>query len=210
MRTKRALAALAVGLGLTLSACGDSDDMGGMDHGGASDLQTAGNGEVFNDADVEFATHMIPHHAQAIQMVVLTEGRPLAPEVAELADAIRAAQAPEVEQMVDWLTAWGKEVPETSLDHSNAGPDMDEMTPMEGTEDMPGMMTAEEMQALMDAPDAEFEDMWLEMMIRHHEGAIEMAQTEQEDGHYEPAVTLASQIETAQEAEIETMNGLLG
>ena len=87
---------------------------------------------------------------------------------------------------------------------------MDEMSPMEGTEDMTGMMNAEEMQDLMDASDAEFQAMWLEMMIRHHEGAIEMAQVEQEDGHYEPAVTLASQIEKAQEAEIETMNGLLG
>ena len=209
MRTTRALAALALGLGLTLSACGDSDDDMGATNHDASDLQTAGNGDTFNEADVEFASQMIPHHAQAIQMVVLTQGRPLDPPVATLADRIRAAQAPEVEQMVDWLTAWGEEVPETSMDHSNAGHDMSEMTPMEGMDDMPGMMTNEEMQALMDAPDAEFQDMWLEMMIRHHEGAVEMAQTEQEDGHYEAAVKLASKIETAQEVEIDEMRALL-
>lgn len=199
------LAALALALGLTASACGDSgDEMGGMDHG-ASDQQTASNGDVFNEADVTFARQMIPHHAQAIQMVVMAEGRPLDPDVAELANAIRDAQAPEVEQMVDWLTAWGEEVPETSMDHANAGHDMSEMTPMDGMDDMPGMMTAEEMQALMDAPDAEFQDLWLEMMVEHHQGAIEMARTEQEEGHFEPAVQLAEDIEAAQESEIDAM-----
>ena len=202
-----ALAALILALGLTASACGD-DEMDGTDHG-ASAPQTASNGDVFNEADVTFARQMIPHHAQAIQMVVLADGRPLDPEVAELAHAIRDAQAPEVEQMVDWLTAWGEEVPETSMDHANAGHDMDEMTPMEGMDDMPGMMTAEEMQALMDAPDAEFQDLWLEMMVEHHQGAIEMARTEQDEGHFEPAVELAEEIESAQESEIDTMEGWL-
>ena len=210
MPSMRAVAALALGLGLTFSACSDSDDMGGMDHGGgASDLHTAGNGDTYNDADVDFATHMIPHHAQAIQMVVMAEGRPLEPEVAELANAIRDAQAPEVEQMVDWLTAWGEEVPETSMDHANAGHDMSEMTPMDGMDDVPGMMTAEEMQALMDAPDAEFQDLWLEMMVEHHRGAIEMALTEQGEGLFEPAVQLAEDIEAAQESEIDVMEGWL-
>ena len=207
MLTLRCVAALALALGLTLSACGESEDEAGRHD--ASAVQTAGNGDVFNDADVEFASQMIPHHAQAIQMVVLAEGRPLDPEVAELADAVRAAQAPEVEQMVDWLTGWGEEVPETSLDHSHAGHDVDEMSPVEGMDDMPGMMTTEEMQALADAPDAEFQDLWLEMMVRHHEGAIEMARTEAEHGHFKPAVALAEEIEAAQEAELETMQGLV-
>ncbi len=206
MRSMRALGTLVLGVGLALSGCGSDEGAADQD---ASDVQTAGNGDVFNDADVEFASQMIPHHAQAIQMVVLTEGRPLDPEVADLADAVRAAQAPEVEQMVDWLTAWGKEVPETSLDHSNAGHDMHEMAPMEGMDDMPGMMTADEMQALVDAPDADFQDLWLEMMIRHHEGAIEMAEAQTENGRFEPAITLAEEIEAAQKAEIETMRALL-
>ena len=202
-----ALAALTIALALTASACGDSSD-DGMGHG-PSGRQTASNGDVFNEADVTFARQMIPHHAQAIQMVVMAEGRPLDPDVEELAHAIRDAQAPEVEQMVDWLTAWGEEVPETSMDHANAGHDMSEVKPMEGLDDMPGMMTAEEMQALTDAPDAEFQDLWLEMMVEHHQGAIEMARTEQEEGHFGPAVQLAEDIESAQESEIDTMEGWL-
>lgn len=76
-------------------------------------------------------------------------------------------------------------------------------------DDMPGMMSAEEMQALADASDAEFQDMWLEMMTEHHEGAIEMAKSEQAEGKYPDAVALAESIETAQDAEIETIQGLL-
>ncbi len=108
-----------VGLLVGLAACGDDSQEGAI----ASGTRTAAGGDVFNDADVEFATSMVPHHAQAIQMVTLTDGRQLDPEVQQLADEIRAAQGPEVETMVDWLVAWGEEVPETSLDHVNAGHD---------------------------------------------------------------------------------------
>jgi uncharacterized protein (DUF305 family) len=211
MRTNRLLKSTAaaltvVALGLTLAACGDDDsdhDMSSM----SSDTETAANGDVFNDADVEFATNMIPHHAQAIQMVTLTDQRTLDPEVKQLAEEIRAAQAPEVETMVDWLTAWGKEVPETSMDHSNGDHEMSQMPNMG---DMPGMMSPEDMQALTDAPDAEFQDMWLEMMKEHHEGAIEMAEDEQTDGEFSDAIELAESIVTAQEAEIESIDQLLG
>ena len=125
----------AVALSFGLAACGDDSDGGST----ASDEQTAANGDVFNNADVTFATDMIPHHAQAIEMVTLTDTRTLDPEVKQLAESIRAAQSPEVETMVDWLTAWGEEVPETSLDHTNAGHDMSDMPSMESS-DMPGMM----------------------------------------------------------------------
>ena len=149
---------------------------------------------------------MIPHHAQAIEMVTLTDGRPLDPDVAQLASQIRDAQVPEVETMTDWLTAWGKEIPETSLDHTNAGHDMRATW----ITDMPGMMSSAEMDALVSAADAEFQDMWLEMMLEHHQGAIEMAKTEAADGKYADAVSLAESIEAAQEAEIEQIKQLLG
>ncbi|HRD59642.1 MAG TPA: DUF305 domain-containing protein [Nocardioides sp.] len=213
MHARHATRCIAVGiatvaLSLGLVACGDDSDSDTASQ--SSDSQTASNGDVFNDADVTFATDMIPHHAQAIQMVTLTDGRTLDPEVQQLATEIRDAQAPEVETMVDWLTAWGKEVPETSLDHTNAGHDMSEMPEIEGMDDMPGMMSAEDMQALADAPDAEFQTMWLEMMKEHHEGAIEMAQTEQDAGKFADALSLAESIVTAQEAEIEQIDQLLG
>jgi uncharacterized protein (DUF305 family) len=203
---RRAITLLtAVALSFGLAACGDDPDGGGN----ASEEQTAANGDVFNNADVTFATDMIPHHAQAIEMVTLTDTRTLDPEVKELADSIREAQAPEVETMVDWLTAWGEEVPETSIDHTNAGHDMSDMPSMESS-DMPGMMSADDMQALANASDAEFQDMWLEMMMEHHQGAIEMAKTEQADGKYLDAMSLAESIESSQQAEIEQIKSLLG
>jgi len=194
-----------VALSLGLAACGDDADGGGN----ASDERTASNGDVFNDADVVFATDMIPHHAQAIEMVTLADTRTLDPEVKQLADSIRDAQSPEVETMVDWLTAWGEEVPETSLDHANAGHDMDDMPSMESS-DMPGMMSSDDLEALAEASDGEFQDMWLEMMMEHHQGAVEMAKTEQAEGKYPDAVSLAESIETAQLAEIEQIKQLLG
>jgi uncharacterized protein (DUF305 family) len=195
----------AVALSFGLAACGDDSDNGGT----ASAERTAANGAVYNDADVEFATEMIPHHAQAIQMVTLADTRTLDPEVKQLADSIREAQAPEVESMVDWLTAWGEEIPETSIDHTNAGHDMSDMPSMESS-DVPGMMGADDMLALANASDVEFQDMWLEMMMEHHRGAIEMAETEKVDGKYPDAISLATSIETAQAAEIAQIERLLG
>lgn len=188
----------AVAALLALTACGD-------DAADPGATQTASNGDTFNSADVAFATDMIPHHAQAIQMVNMTMGHDLDPKVQQLANDIRAAQAPEVEQMVDWLTAWDKKVPRTAIDHGNAHSEG-------GTEmhhDMPGMMSPGEISALESAGDAEFQQMWLEMMIEHHQGAIEMAQTEQENGVFAPAIKLAEEIETAQQQEIDTMQALL-
>ena len=182
-----------------LVACGNDDASSEP-----SAVQTASNGDVFNGADVQFATDMIPHHAQAIEMVTLTDGRPLDPEVEEIANTIRNAQAPEVETMVDWLTAWDQEVPETSLDHANSGHDMG------GSSEMPGMMSEDEMDALEKASDEEFQAMWLEMMLEHHAGAIEMAKAEQQDGKFADAIALAESIETGQTAEIDQMEGLLG
>jgi len=200
---QRAIAILtAVALGFGLAACGeDSDDSTGS----PSDLHTAADGIVYNDADIEFATDMIPHHAQAVAMVTLSDGRQLDPAVQQLAGQIRDAQVPEVETMVDWLTSWGEEVPETSLDHSNAGHDMD----MESN-DMPGMMSDEDMNALENASDEEFQAMWLEMMIEHHRGAIEMAETEAAEGRYPDAVSMARSIKSSQEAEIGRIEQLLG
>jgi uncharacterized protein (DUF305 family) len=156
---------------------------------------------------------MITHHAQALSMVDLTLDRPLDPEVQALAEDIREAQAPEIETMADWLTSWGEEVPATMRDHVNGGHDMDDMSDnMDNMDhdDMPGMMTADDIDELENAGDGEFEDMWLEMMIEHHEGAVEMAKREQEDGRFKDAVDLARQIIEAQNKEIATMKELLG
>jgi uncharacterized protein (DUF305 family) len=184
---------------LVLSGCGrdEPSESVGQTH-------TASTGEQYNDADVAFATQMIQHHAQALSMVDLTVGRTLDPEVAELADGVRTAQGPEIEQMTDWLRDWDKPIPETVRDHSNAHGDG------HADSDGPGMMSADEMERLDDARGEDFEQLWLEMMIEHHEGAIDMARDHRTEGLFPEAVALAEQVVAAQEDEVETMKELLG
>jgi len=202
MRKFPALAALTLGLSLALTAC-VSD--------GSNDTSTAVSTTEHNDADVAFATDMIQHHAQALVMVDLTMDRDLDPEVQTLAEDIREAQAPEIEIMTGWLTEWDEPIPATVRDHVNSdnpdGHDMGDGDDMGS--DMPGMMTGEDMTALEEASDAEFQNMWLEMMVEHHEGAVQVAETAQAEGQYKPAVNLAEDIQKSQEAEIEKMQGLL-
>ena len=184
-----------------LAACGtdgghDMDSMGDS----ASSPASADASSGFNEADVTFAQGMIPHHQQALEMVELTKGRTLSTDAARMVATIKAAQAPEVETMTGWLSDWGKEVP--SSDDSMSGHDMSNM----GSD---GMMTQDEMTDLADAPDAAFEAMWLEMMIRHHEGAIAMANAEKADGKFADAVSLAESIAASQQDEIVEMQRIL-
>jgi uncharacterized protein (DUF305 family) len=197
MRFTPSIGALLLGLTMSLTACGGEEQT----------AQPAQSQTEHNQADVEFAQNMIPHHAQALAMVDVTRGRQLDPEVQALADDIMAAQTPEIETMSDWLMSWGEEVPETTRDHMNSHGGADHEMPDDGS--MPGMMSEEEMSELEAAGDAEFEDMWLRMMIEHHEGAIEMARTEQSEGLFKPALDLAEEIETAQAEEISEMGELL-
>lgn len=201
MTSNKYLTALLLALTTTFTLAACSGDGDGSDS--SSDIA---DGEQFNAADVEFATAMIQHHAQALSMVDLTVGRDLPAEMTTLAEQIRMDQSVEIETMVDWLTDWDQSVPETVRDHANAHGDGEvEMDP-----DMPGMMSAEEMDQLEAAQGEEFEQLWLEMMIEHHEGAIEMAATESDDGEYPDAVDLAETIVDAQEAEIAQMEAMLG
>ncbi|HSF37588.1 MAG TPA: DUF305 domain-containing protein [Nocardioides sp.] len=208
----RARRATAAALFLTLASaglagCGEDDASGGT----PTAEHTAANGDVYNDADVEFATEMIPHHADALVMVDMTQGRELSPEFAELTEDIREAQAPEIELMADWLTDWGEEVPETSRDHVNSHMDDGMMGDDDGDMGMgDGMgMDPDDLAELRDSGASMFETMWMRMMIEHHEGAIEMARTEQDDGVFPAAIDLAESIETSQTAEIELMEELI-
>ena len=159
-----------------------------------------GGGDDVNDADVTFAQEMIPHHRQATEMADLAVTRSQDAEVLDLAERISAAQGPEIETMTGWLESWGEEVPEdmSGMDHSG----MDHGS-------MPGMMSADQMAALEAASGPDFDRLFLEMMIEHHEGAIEMARTEQEDGSNADAVALAESIEEEQTAEVAEMRELL-
>lgn len=201
IRRATAVAAAATAA-LVLAACGGNDS--GSAHNGhntaspsasASASASAQQGE-HNAADVTFAKGMIPHHRQAIEMADLAATRAESAEVKKLADEIKKAQDPEIRTLSGWLTSWGEQVPAEGSGHEG--------------HDMSGMMTAEEMKQLESASGKAFDTAFLTMMVKHHEGAVAMAKTEQADGTYQPAKNLASQIITSQSAEIARMNTLLG
>ena len=177
---------------------------------------TPQNAGAHNQADVMFAQHMIPHHQQAIEMSDMLLGKQgIDPRVTELANQIRAAQAPEIQQMQGWLTQWGNP-PMPSMSAGNMpGHDMPGTSGMPGSSGMPdmagmsGMMSQADMAALQNAQGVEASKLFLTQMITHHEGAITMAQNEIKDGQYPAAVELAKTIVTAQQKEIDTMKGIL-
>jgi uncharacterized protein (DUF305 family) len=189
-----------------LSACGGGDDMSsgsGMDHGAAATTAaSASPGASFNDADVSFAQMMIEHHREAIAMAAMADGRASTPEVKELATKIKAAQQPEIDTMTQWLTTWGKPVPDPAM--SMGGMDHGSMPSA-----MPGAMSEADMAALEKAKGTEFDKQFLTMMVTHHEGAIEMAQEQVSKGSNPEAKALASKIITDQQAEIATMKQIL-
>ncbi|MEU4983319.1 DUF305 domain-containing protein [Streptomyces sp. NPDC021969] len=203
---RTAVVASAGAAALVLAACGGSGDDGSAGHGGhaatasssapASASASASQGQ-HNAADVAFAKGMIPHHRQAVEMAGLAPDRAQSAEVKKLAADIKKAQDPEIRTLSGWLTSWGEDVPaEGAMDH-----------PMH---DMGGMMTAEEMTRLENASGKAFDTAFTELMIKHHEGAVEMARTERTDGAHGPAKKMAGEIIDSQSAEIEQMNQLLG
>ena len=158
-----------------------------------------------NDADVEFAQTMIPHHQQAIAMAEIAVDRAQRAEVTSLAEQIRTAQGPEITQLTGFLTAWGASVPTTGV---SAGMNGSGMTGMNGPT-MPGMMTVAQMNELRNASGAAFDTMFLQMMIEHHRGAVTDAQREVDNGSNPEATQLATKIVADQTAEIGRMQQLL-
>ena len=189
-----AAAALVVAGTLAFAGCTSAEpaapsDHSGMDHS-ASDAPTAGA----NEADAMFASMMIVHHEQAVEMsdiVLAKEG--VDPRVVDLAERIKAAQGPEIDQLQGWLDDWG-------VDGGDAG-DMDHGD---------GMMSADDLAALDAAAGPEASRLFLEQMIVHHEGAVEMAEAQVAEGENADAVALAQDIVDAQTAEIAEMKEMLG
>ncbi|MEU1570242.1 DUF305 domain-containing protein [Streptomyces collinus] len=200
---RAALGTTAVAAALVLAACGSDN---GSDTGSGTQTSASASAEdtagAHNDQDVSFAQDMIPHHQQAIQMSKMAASQASSAEVKDLAARIEKAQDPEIETMSGWLESWGEDVPSSmpGMDHGGHS----------GSSDMPGMMDTEDMDELMEASGKGFDTMFLTMMVEHHEGAVEMATTEKDKGQYGPAKKLADDIITAQNAEIEEMDKLLG
>lgn len=191
----------ALGVGALLAGCGGGDGGPTAATGGTTGTQQQAQ---HNDADLAFAQQMIPHHTEALEMAALTQGRTTNPKVLDLAKRVQDTQNPEIQQLTAWVDKWGA-TPSTPSSES-----------MPGTghgsghgEAMPGAMSGADMAELEKAKGNAFDRMWLDMMIKHHEGAIEMARTELSQGVNSDAKSLAQQIIDGQQAEITEMRGLL-
>ncbi|MDT0168222.1 DUF305 domain-containing protein [Pseudarthrobacter sp. BRE9] len=207
IKTLSVAAALAASLGLAgcASTTGSGNSMP-MDQGSSNPISSAmpsaipsagmtpGATADHNQADIMFAQMMIPHHAQAVEMSGIILAKPDMPaEVTALATKIKAAQAPEIEQMSRWLTGWNART--TMSGHSGHG--------------MTGMVDDDGINKLKSATGTEAARLFLEQMISHHEGAINMAQQEISAGKFPDAVKLGRDIVEAQQAEIMQMKQLL-
>ncbi|WP_346028030.1 DUF305 domain-containing protein [Arthrobacter parietis] len=193
MKRYLSLSALGVAAVVMLAGCGAADP--GESAAGSSGSEVSGE---HNDADVMFAQMMIPHHEQAVQMsdVVLAKDG-LSPEITELATQVKDAQAPEIETMTGWLDAWGEPVEGHHMESAD------------GEDGMDGMLSEDQMGELEAAEGEEAARMFLESMTAHHNGAVDMAQEEIENGENPEAIALAEDIVETQEAEIEEMKELL-
>ncbi|MEV0945453.1 DUF305 domain-containing protein [Rhodococcus sp. NPDC049939] len=199
MRTKitTAIAATA-GTALLLAGCstGSTDSTAAQSTSVAATSAAESQG-TFNDADVNFLEGMYPHHAQAVEMADMVSGRTDNADIVTLAGAIKAAQQPEMDQMAGWLRQWGQPDPAAGMQGMPHG-------------DMQGMMSPDQMQGLEAMSGADFDRMWLNMMIEHHQGAIDMANTELADGENPEVKQLATDIVAEQQREIADMQAMLG
>lgn len=154
------------------------------------------------EGDIAFAQQMIPHHQQAVEMSEIALSKDAGAAVTELAREIRREQDPEIVLMRAWLSEWGaQEAPHVGGPGQEADDGHDHA--------MPGMATGEQLVALAEAQGAAFDDLWLELMIAHHEGAVEMAEQVQDSSDDAEVQALAAAIIDGQREEIARMSALL-
>lgn len=152
---------------------------------GCATAEEANSG--FSPSDINFAEMMIPHHEQAIEMSDIAFKNTTNTEVLQLAQEIKDAQAPEIDLMKSWPGV---------MESTHAGHMMD------------GMLSDDELDALRKARDAEFDRLFLQGMIKHHQGAIDMALDVKESKN-QVVADLSAAIIKQQEIEISAMSELL-
>jgi len=162
----------------------------------ASDLAVV----EYTDADIRFLQGMISHHAQAMEMSELAEARSSREAIELLADRINLSQQDEIAMMQDWLEERGLDVPSAQAHHD------------EDFELMPGMLTPEEFAELEAATGPQFDRLYLQYMIEHHLGALEMVENllDQRGSAQDPVLyAFTSDVTSDQTSEIERMDTLL-
>ena len=167
-----------------------------VDAAAAADLSKV----AFTPADVRFMQGMIGHHAQAIDMTALVPAHASSDAIRKLAQRIEISQADEIKMMQEWLTRRGQKLPDEHAHHAPGAPLM------------PGMLTAEEMARLAQAKGPEFDRLFLEFMIKHHEGALTMVQdlfAQPGAGQESDVFAFASDVDADQRMEIDRMRAAL-
>ncbi len=202
-------AVVTVSLAFGMSACGSEGNTTGSEPAAAP--ATDGS---FNDADVTFAQGMLPHHLQAVEMARLAKSRAGSPGVKALAASILTRQQPEVAQLRQLLSQWGRSMDTsmesiTGMESMRGMPGMESMEGMANLEaTMSGMASSSEMAELRAATGREFDRLFLTMMLAHHRTAVKRAQTEQAEGKDGAAIALAKKIERAQTSEVARLEKL--
>jgi uncharacterized protein (DUF305 family) len=155
----------------------------------------------YSPADVQFMQDMIPHHHQALEMAALVADRTNRQELIDVAGRINASQNDEIEFMQEWLAERGEQVPEPTAHDA-----------MHMSHEMAGMATPEQMAELAASQGSDFDRLFLQLMITHHEGAVTMVEEllEQPGAAYDPVLfEFTNEVTNSQSTEIERMNVLL-
>ncbi|MGZ5379117.1 MAG: DUF305 domain-containing protein [Mycobacterium sp.] len=200
-RIAAVLPALFLGLfvALFLTSCSGSEDHTDAHTTDESSSTAASPG--FNADDHAFATNMIPHHEQAIELAAMAPEHSTDSELIALAAKISAEQEPEIKALRVFLVQWD-ENPDDNASHGDHGGDGGHGT-------MAGMVDDATMAKLQSLQGAEFDTLWLQSMISHHQGAIEMAKAEVANGQNVDIKRMAQTMVDTQQAEITQMNQML-
>jgi uncharacterized protein (DUF305 family) len=148
-----------------------------------------------NDADFAYAEMMIKHHSQALIMTELVPERASSTQVKRIADRISAAQKPEIAAMEGWLKNNGGDKRKGGHDH--------------GSMSMPGMATEEQLKQLRETKGKAFDQLFLKLMITHHEGAVSMAADALSDGTNVLVQEMANDVISQQTSEIGRMKKMM-
>lgn len=172
-------------------------------------------------AEAGFARDMQTHHQQAVEMAMIIRSTTTDPDLLVLSYDIATSQAQQAGQMFGWLSVWGlpQAPPEPAMtwmarpaldgtSHGHDSGDVDGSAHVPG-EPMPGLATAEQLAALRAASGEAADDLFLELMLAHHEGGVEMAQALLDRSENSVAVSLARGILVSQQGEIDFMQQLL-
>ncbi|ASO18954.1 uncharacterized protein (DUF305 family) [Actinoalloteichus hoggarensis] len=187
------------------------------------ELSSAGGQPAANAADVRFVRMMIPHHEQAGELTALVPDRTDHEQLRGLASRISDAQGAEIEALAGWLDHQGAAGDgEHAASHGHDGHEghggveggdadstADGVDPASAHDGMPGMATEEEIAELAEADGTDFDRLFFELMITHHEGAITMAEEVLTEGADVQVVAMAQDVLVTQVDEIETMRRLL-